>query len=144
MKKKEKFIFLDHTADVKFQAFGKNLEEVFKNSALALTNVFSEDKIKAKIKENINIHIGVADYEKLLYSFLEEFLFLIDTKGLIISKIKKLKIKEKSGAYFIECEVSGDKVKKYEIKNHIKAVTYNEMFVKKQGKKYISQVVLDV
>ena len=32
----KRFKFLEHTADVKFQAFGNNLEEVFENSALRI------------------------------------------------------------------------------------------------------------
>ena len=42
-----KFVFLPHTADVKFQAYGKTLEEVYENSALALINRICNKKIKA-------------------------------------------------------------------------------------------------
>jgi len=34
-----KFKFLEHTADIKFKASGKDIEEVFDNSALALKEV---------------------------------------------------------------------------------------------------------
>ncbi len=35
----EKFKFLEHTADIKFQVFGKTLEEVFENTALAISKI---------------------------------------------------------------------------------------------------------
>ena len=41
-----KYKFLKHTADIKFQAFGKNIEDVFENSALALKESICEKKIK--------------------------------------------------------------------------------------------------
>jgi len=54
--KNEKFKFLPHTADIKFQAYGKTLEEVFENSALALKEILVEDeKVKKNIKKNISV-----------------------------------------------------------------------------------------
>ena len=140
----KKYKFLEHTADVKFQAFGNTLEEVFKNAVYALTNTITKDKVKSKIKENISMHLEGVDKEGLLYDFLEEFLFLFETKDFILSKITKLKIQEKSGAYFITCEMIGDYAKNYNLDTHIKAVTYNNMFVKKEKNKYVVQVVVDV
>ena len=40
----KKFEFLEHTADIKFRAFGKTLEEVFENSALAVSSIYSKEK----------------------------------------------------------------------------------------------------
>jgi len=142
-----KFKFLPHTADVKFQAFGKSLEEAFVNSALALVNVISKDKIKSVIKKKISIQIEGADMARLLYDFLEEFLYFLDTENFLLSKINNLKIKEDAGAYFISCDVLGDKGDDYELEHHVKAITYNEMFVKKvkgEKNKYVCQVVVDV
>ena len=134
----EKFKFLKHTADIKFQAFGKNLKEVFRNSVLAMSKVISDDKINEKVKKKIKIK--GKDNENLLYNLLEEILFLFDSKNLIISKAGNLKIKNKE----LSAELSGDYAKNYKINMDIKAVTYNEMFIKKTKDKWIAQVVLDV
>ncbi len=134
----EKFKFLKHTADVKFQAFGKTLEEIFKNSVLAMSKVISDDKINEKVKKKIKIK--GKDNENLLYNLLEEILFLFDSKNLIISKAGNLKIKNKE----LSAELLGDYAKNYEIKDYIKAVTYNEMLIKKTKDKWVAQVVLDV
>jgi len=135
-----KFKFLPHTADIKFQAFGKNLKEVFENSALALSNAIYDGKVKEKKKFKITAHGH--DLESLLYEFLEEFLVLFDSKNFLLSKIKNLKLDEKK--LKIEAEITGDDVINYETSMHIKAITYNEMFVKKQKNKWVSQVVLDI
>jgi len=134
-----KFKFLKHTADVKFQAFGKTLEKSFENSALALQKTIVNDlKIKPKIKKKIKV--SGRDNESLLYNFLEEFLFLLDSEDFILSKINKIKISDRK----LEAEVLGDKASNYDFSNPIKAVTYNQMFVKKQKNKFICQIVLDV
>ena len=135
-----KFKFLEHTADIKFQAYGKNLNEVFENSAYAMLNVLSESKIKSKIKKNI--HVKGMDLENLLYNFLEELLFLFDSENFILSKIRKIKIDKKN--FKLKAEITGDKSSNYKINLGIKAVTYNEMFVKKMKDKWVSQVVIDV
>lgn len=132
------FKFLEHTADIKFQAFGKTLEEAFENSALAMTNSMFDGKIKENISKKIKVK--GKDNERLLYEFLEELLVLLDSEDFILSKVKRVKIKNNE----LEAEFIGDKASEYDIHIIVKAITYNEMFVKKEKDKYITQVVLDV
>lgn len=136
----KKFKFLEHTADIKFQAFGKNLEEVFVNSALAMVNSICDEKVQ-EIK-NFKINVNGIDLPSLLYNFLEELLFLFESEYFILSNIKNIKINSKK--FNLIAEVTGDTIKKYDIHLDIKAVTYNEMFVKKLKGTYVAQVVLDV
>ncbi len=136
----KRFRFLEHTADIKFQAFGKSLEEVFENSALALKKILVEGKkVRNKIKKSINVK--GKDYESLLYNFLEEFLILFDSEGFVPSEIKNIKIQKDLK---LKAEVVGDKAEDYKINEHIKAITYNDMFVKQENSKWIVQVVVDV
>lgn len=134
-----KYKFLPHTADVKFQAYGKSLEEAFINSAAALKETIS-GKIKVKARIGRKIKVKGKDNEALLYNFLEEFLYLLDSQRFLLSKVKKIKINDGK----LICEVLGDKASSYKFTNDVKAVTYNEMFVKKEKGRFIIQVVLDV
>ncbi len=134
-----KFKFLEHTADVKFQAWGKDIEEVFENSALAFKETIIGKK-KVQEKEKIKISAKGRDYESLLYRFLEEILYLLETEKFLIAKVKEIKIK----GFRVSAVISGDKASNYRFTNSVKAVTYNEMFVKREKGKWISQVVIDV
>ena len=136
---KEKFEFLEHTADIKFRAFGKTLGEAFENSALAFAKVMYPGKIKKKIKKKIEV-IG-KDLENLLYNFLEELLFLLDSENFFLSS-SKVKIDEKK--LMLIADLFGDDAGNYKISLDVKAVTYNEMFVRKEKEKWVCQVVLDV
>jgi SHS2 domain-containing protein len=133
-----KFIFLKHTADVKFQAFGKNIEELFENSFLALNQSIYDNKKIKRSKEKI-IKVSGKDYESLLYNFLEEIIYLLDADNFVCTEVKDIKIK----GFKLSVILIGDKKEKYNFTNKIKAVTYNEMFVKKQDKIWKCQVVLD-
>ncbi len=139
--KKQEFTFFEHTADIKFQAYGKSLEKAFENSALAMFNTMSNKKIKGKIKKKIKVRGN--DYESLLYNFLEELLFFLDSENFFLSK-PKLKIKKGKKYFELEGEILGDIAKNYEIKIDVKAITYNEMFVKKIKDTWVCQAVLDV
>jgi SHS2 domain-containing protein len=140
----QRFRFLEHTADIKFQAFGKTLEEAFANSALALKETMTSDKVKEKIKEEMFVFADGRGAEGALHDFLEEFLFLFETKGFLLGKILKIRVMEDDGEYAIDCTVLGDKAENYKISDHVKAVTYNDMLVKKEKNSWLTQVVLDV
>lgn len=135
-----KFRFFSHTADIKFRAYGKTIEETFSNSVYALVNSVFDKKIKQSKKLKVNV--SGKDFESLLYNFLEEIIFLIDSKNFFVSKILKLKIDKKN--FKLSAVFSGDFGENYKIQSNIKAITYNEMFVKKIKEKWVSQVVLDI
>jgi len=137
----QKYKFLEHISDLKFQAFGNTIEQAFENSALALVNAMCKEKINNKIKKTIKVK--GKDKESLLYNFLEEFLYFLDTENFILGKILKMTIKH-AKEYALEAEVSGDKAENYNFDLDVKAITYNQMFVKQQKGKFICQVVLDV
>lgn len=140
----KKYKFLEHTADVKFQAFGKTIEEAFSNAALALAETMTKGtKINEKVKWNIDA--TGKDYSSLLYNFLEEFLFLLDTENFLLARITRIKINEEE----LEAEAIGDKASDYKISNDVKAITYNQMFVKQETEGenkglWVCQVVVDV
>ncbi|MBW2966783.1 archease [Candidatus Woesearchaeota archaeon] len=135
-----KYEFLPHTADVKFRAYGKTLEEAFVNAALALTKVITDpDKVEPKIEKTIEV--SSEDEKALLYDFLEQFLILLDSENFLLNSVKEIKIEDNK----LKAVVVGDtELEKYETETHIKAVTYQEMEIKKEKDKYMLQVVLDL
>ena len=137
--------YLPHTADVKFRAYGATLEDAFKNAAFALYNVMV-DTTKVKKKMSRSIKAYGSDLPALLQSFLEQFIILLDTDNFFLSALNKVAIKKNStGSYSLTAAASGDEAKNYEtIGPQVKACTYNDMFVRKQGKKWALQVVVDI
>lgn len=135
-----KYEFLEHTADAKFRAYGKTLDEAFQNAAYAMTDVITDHtKIKPEIKKTISVESE--NKEALLYDFLEQFLVLLDSENFILNKIEKLEIKDNK----LTAEVAGDNhPENYKIKTHIKAVTYQEMFIKEEKEQFIIQVIVDI
>ncbi|MFW6160960.1 MAG: archease [Acidobacteriota bacterium] len=139
----KKFRYLPHTGDIKFQARGASLEEAFSNAALAFCSLMwdpgtIEEKLEPKVQ------VKGKDLEQLLVSFLEEILFLFETKGLVFKRADNLRIKKEKNLHSLDCILKGDERKeKYEITGEIKAITYNEMKIK-SNKTVSIEVVVDV
>ena len=133
--------FLEHTADVKFVSEGKTIEEAFVSAFDAVRETVY-GKIVVLEQEKKEVKISGKDFESLLLNFLEEFLFLLDSGGFLPAKIEKIEIDSEKFELF--CIVTGDKADNYKFTNDVKAVTYNEMFVRKEKDRWVCQVVLDV
>jgi len=137
MKKKD-FKFLDHTADIKFKAYGDSIEKLFENCITAISNVLVGDqKIKSKIEKKIIVN--GSDHESVLRNLINEILYLVDAKGFIVTNAK-VKVKN----FRVSAKLYGNLAKNYGYINQIKSATYAEMYVKKTSKNWIAQVVLDV
>ena len=132
-----KYRYFDHTADIVFKAYGKNLEEQFSNAALALFGVMI-DPSKVKAVTTFKIHVEGKDEQALLYNFLEELLYLLSAKFFLLSSVISLTIKKN----ILDAEIIGDIINdSYTIEGvEVKAVTYNDMKIEKN---YV-QVVLDI
>ena len=134
-----KYEILPHTADGKFKAFGESLEERFGNAVLAMFSfMFKIDEIEPKIRKKI--HATGNDEKSLLYSWLEEFLYLLDAEAFIPSKVEKIKITKTAKGFEITGVLLGDKVGEHKHIGSVKAITYAEMEIKDN---YV-QVVVDL
>jgi len=143
MAKDRDFIFFSHTADVKFRAYGGTLEEVFCNAGYALVSLMWEkERIARKIKRPVAIESG--DDKQLLVIFLEEILYLMDSRSFLLHSIEALRIRNRGGRYSLKGFFWGDTYKNgYETFGEVKAVTYNEMKIEWK-ERFVVQVVVDV
>ena len=96
---KQKYSILEKIAiaDIAFEAYGKDYNELFENSAQAIFEMAVDIKtLKNKIKKEISLEAETI--ENLLYDFLSEILFLKDAEQLIFLKCR-VKIEKKGKTY---------------------------------------------
>lgn len=139
-----KFKFFEHTADAKFQAYGETLEEAFSNAALAMFSIMVDTEKVEKNKE-WKIKVEGKDKGSILYDFLEELLFLLDTEHMILNSVKEIKIIKDKKQYRLKAIIEGDTISdNHEMLGEVKAVTYNDMEIKEEENKTTVQVVVDL
>ena len=131
-------------ADIAIESYGKDLNELFENAALAIFEE-SADLKKVSEKEKKEIKLKAKNAEDLLYDFLSEILFLKDTYSIIFKKAK-VKIEKKADKYHLIADLSGESIdrKKHELRNDIKAITLHMFKVEKTKEGYKALVVVDV
>lgn len=140
-----KFKFVEHTADVGIESYGKKLEEAFSGVALGMFEVMTNTKkIKPKIKKEIKIESE--DLKSLLYDFLEKFLIFHDVENLMFSKFDVKKIWKERNKWNLECEAWGEEFdpKRHEDRTLVKAVTYHDMKILKKGELQYVYVLVDI
>lgn len=133
-----KYEFLEHTADVKFKAYGKTLNEAYGNVVLAMADLISKG-VKIKSRKGKIIEVKGEDKESLLYNFVEEIIYLLDAENFVVVK-GDVTIRGNN----LRAELFGDDASEYDGLDHVKAATYAEMFVKKGKEGWEVQAVVDV
>jgi len=147
MKRKKGFIYLDHPADAKFQAFGRSLEEAFSQAALAVASLMWEPE-RVKRAERRSVLVEGRDLEQLLFKFLSEILYLFEAKGFLLAAVSEVQIlqpKAESGnGYQLKAVFEGDKRNNhYPVFGEVKAITYHDMRIL-QSAHVLIQVVVDM
>lgn len=139
----EEYKFFHHTADAKFQAFGQTLEETFAHAALAVASLMWDWE---KIAKNIEISVAVEgkDLEQLLVIFLEEILYLFDTRNFLLGSADNVSLEQNDGDWSLHALFRGDVCAgEYEIFGGVKAITYNEIVINDRAP-FMVQVVADI
>jgi SHS2 domain-containing protein len=133
--------FIDHPSDIGLIAFGPTLEEAFENAAKGMFSLIT-DLNKVKNEVSLNLKVSAANPEELLVNWLNELLYLQDTKHFLF---KEFRIKNLSPTGLL-AEVKGDsfEAQKYALQTYIKAATYNQLEVKQDKEGWRIRVIFDV
>jgi SHS2 domain-containing protein len=138
---RKKFRFIDHTADIGVVVFGESLPELFQHAAQSFFSVVTEPKAIHEV-ETRSFSLDAPGLEELLVSWLNEFLFLFETQGLLFSRfeIKNLTKEHLEATAWGEKYVEGT----HPIKRVIKAVTFHQLSVQKQKGMWKTQIIFDL
>ncbi len=141
----KKYEYLDHTADAKFLAYGKTLEEAFGNAALAMSNVMIDTStVSSTLSQYIDL--TAEDLEGLLFDWLSEFLFLMDAENLIFGDFKVHSIKQEGGQFHLNATVYGEHIdpSRHMFDTEVKAATYNDIQVQPSADGWVLQAIVDI
>lgn len=131
---------IDHTADTGIKVWGKSPAELFRNAAMALTDIIVEGSVASTVSENISIKSE--DYENLMVDWLEEVLYLFDTKKFLASNITVKRMDSTN----IEAQLQGSTFDSAHqtIKKEVKAITYHNLKVWKEEDKWLATIIFDI
>ncbi len=137
----KKYRFIDHTGDVGVVVEGGTLEELFQHAAESFFYVITEpENIEGVASRKVSLH--AAGQEELLVDWLNEFLYLFDTQGLLFGRFDIERLDE----HRLEAIVWGEEYdkKKHPIKTTIKAVTFHQLRIEKKNGGWRAQIIFDL
>lgn len=126
----------EHTADLALEVEAESMESLFSESARGMFYLMY-GKIKNKKKVKFNIDLDSFSNENLLVDFLNELLYLNETRDFILSS-PSIKIKNNS----LNANLYGYTGKEKKIS--IKAATYHNLKITKRENLHRTQITFDV
>jgi SHS2 domain-containing protein len=134
-----KYEFVEHTADITFKAYGRDLNQLFENAAEALESTLIMLEAVA-LSATTTIEMTSDSCDDLLYDWLAELLVMFEVNRFAVKKC----IVNITGLS-LRAECWGERIdpNKHTLNTEVKAVTYHNLQIKK-NKVYHTEITLDV
>jgi SHS2 domain-containing protein len=133
------------TADVAFEAWGATREELFISSAAALLRTMTAAPEQVARQKSLTVRLAHEELDLLLWSFLQELIFIKDARRLLLHADKVL-IEQRGGLFRLQAQLSGERIDagRHRLLVDVKAVTLHRFQVAFMDDLWRAVVVLDV
>jgi SHS2 domain-containing protein len=141
------YTYLDDigTADIAFEATGRDLPELFRAAANATMNVMIDNLDAIEPRETRTIELSSDQIDMLLFDFLQELIFLKDAHRLLL-RVRELHIHERGENYLLTASAFGEPIdpERHQQRADVKAVTLHGFSVEKKNGGWKARVLLDI
>ena len=133
------------TADVAFEARGKDLEELFTSAAEATMNVMVADLDTIGVRERLEFVVEHEELDLLLFNFLQELIFLKDARRLLL-RVVSVSIDNGPAGFRLCARAVGEELDpaKHNLIVDVKAVTLYRFLLQQTEDGWLATVVLDI
>jgi SHS2 domain-containing protein len=133
------------TADIAFEATGRDLPELFTAAADATTNVMIANIEAIQPSETRHIELSNDELDMLLFDLLQELIFFKDAERLLL-RVREAQIDQKDETFFLKAKVAGEQLDeaRHQQRADVKAVTLHGFSVEKRDNNWKARVLLDI
>src|ERR1043166_3511366 len=133
------------TADIAFEANGRDLPELFSDAADATMNVMIDNLDAIEPRETRHIELSNDEIDMLLFDFLQELIYFKDAERLLL-RVRDVRIEERDKKYFLKAEAAGEPLDaaRHHQRADVKAVTLHDFSVEKENGGWKARVLLDI
>jgi SHS2 domain-containing protein len=135
------FEFLDHAGDQGIQAFGKTLPDLFRHAAQALFRVITDPET-IQLRETRTIKLQANDLEELFIDWLNEFIYLFETQGLLFREFDLLSLDDRALEAIVRGEAYDES--RHPIETTVKSATHHQLRIRREKGVWKAQVILDL
>ncbi|MGC8906616.1 MAG: archease [Desulfomonilaceae bacterium] len=131
---------IDHMADLRIEARGESLPELFLNAAHALT-VLLIGRVNVAPTESRELTLSASSIEDLLVEWLRELLFDHQVHGRVFVNAEILNLSDAA----LKARAEFGKVPEgHPMQCEIKAVTYHGLKIVRRGAAYVARIIFDI
>ncbi len=132
---------LEHTADMGLEAQGGSLAELFSEAAQALREMLF-GPATGREEQTIHLRVTGQDQGELLVNWLNEILYLFEVRGIYPVSFSI----ERIDAHSVCGLVHGERFhpERHPVERVVKAATYHQLLVEKDGDEWRARVYLDL
>ena len=130
--------FVEHTGEVELRLEAPTQAELFAEAGRALAELMLEDPAAREPDVQITVEVHARDREQLLLKWLNELVFQAETNKAVFTRLDVRKASDDQ----LRAELHG--VSEPVLKTAVKAATYHDLRVAREGDRWLARVVLDV
>jgi SHS2 domain-containing protein len=133
------------TADIAFEATGRDLSELFTSAADATMNVMIENLDTIEPRETRRIELKNDEIDMLLFDFLQELIYFKDADRLLL-RVDEIRIDKRDSAYSLKATTAGEQLDagRHQQRADVKAVTLHDFRVEKTEGGWKAVAILDI
>ena len=133
------------TADIAFEATGRDLAELFMAAADATMNVMIDNLDGIEPRETLQIELSNDNIDMLLFDLLQELIFLKDAERLLL-RMREMQIAQRDENYFVKATAKGEPLdaERHHQRADVKAVTLHDFSVERTEGGWKARVLLDI
>ncbi len=132
---------VDTTADIGVEAWGKDLKELFEETARGLLSLMADTE-KVRVKEQIEWETEGIDAEDTLISMLNDIIYLHETKRMVFKDVQVKEIDEKR----VRFALKGERIdpERHTLNTEVKAATYHNIRIERKEDGFKTRVIFDL
>jgi len=133
------------TADIAFEATGRDLQELFSEAADAMTNVMIENIEAIEPRQTRHIELSNDKLDMLLFDLLQELIFFKDAQRLLL-RMREVQIDQTGEVYFLKATAEGELLdaERHHQRADVKAVTLHDFTVEQTQGVWKARILLDI
>jgi len=136
---------IDHSSDLMIRAYGHDFLEALANASSALAAIAVRSSSPGESEERAICIEGLDEAERAI-AFLNEILYLIYSRLWLPHRVRRLTVCSSRGCRTLEAVLAGEPVdsQRHAFRYDIKAVTYHDFAVLRDGDRTMIQFVCDL
>ena len=131
----------EHTADIGLRARAGDLDTLFVEIARAFFSVIVENPTEIRAVNEFSVSVETDQLDDLMYDWLAELLYLFDTEHVLLCEFD---VTVQDGR--LAATVRGEPVDeaRHRLDMEVKAITYHELKVERNGEEWLAEVIVDL